>query len=253
MGYYHAGRFIRRGLALTGYDFSMLSDSDVANIILQRSEIVSAGREIREWMEGNSAPLLALARDKRHELLARALEAARTACETFTKATDDIAPARLADIGCGYAFADLFLHQRYDCDLVLIDIESHDGPGDDRCFGFNTTHPGYTSLARARQFLEANGVSGTRITTSNPRREAVSALGKFDLVISLLSCGFHYPVDTYESLFRDQINPEGGIVVDVRRGSGGIGALKKFGGVLMLNTHKKHSRVLVRAGDLTGH
>ncbi|MDZ7709306.1 MAG: hypothetical protein U5K36_03830 [Roseovarius sp.] len=227
---------------MSSTDFSMMTETDVANIVLQRSDIVSAGPQIRAWMKGDSAPLLALAAEKRGFLLSAGLEAAEKACATFTDATDALAPGRVADIGCGYAFADLFLYRRYGCDLVLIDIEE----GNDRHFGFNAAHPGYTSLERARAFLVANGVPADKITTVNPNQTEVSGLGAFDLVISLLSCGFHYPVETYAALFAEQVSQGGGIVIDIRKGSGGMAELKKFGAVSVLQSQQKHSRVMVR-------
>ena len=87
-----------------------------------------------------------------------------------------------------------------------------------------------------------------KITTINPKTEDTAALGAFDLVISLASCGFHYPVGTYQDLFSRQISPGGGIVLDIRKGSGGIGAMKSFGTVKVLAKHGKYSTVLTRAG-----
>ncbi|MBR9843873.1 MAG: class I SAM-dependent methyltransferase [Rhodobacteraceae bacterium] len=223
-------------------DFSMMTDADVANIVLQRSEVVHANQQIRDWMSGDDAPLLALAQEKRDEVLQTAFETAQAESDLFVEATDEIAPKRIADIGCGYGFVDLCLYRRYDCDLVLIDIES----GNDRHFGFSEQHPGYTSLDKARQFLEGNGVPSERITTINPTKTPVEDAGSFDLALSLLSCGFHYPVDTYETLFRDQVNPSGGILLDIRRGSGGKAALKKFGALTVLVRQNKHAKILAR-------
>lgn len=226
-------------------DFSMMSDADVANIILQRSEVVQANQEIRDWMKGNDAPLLDLAQQKRDTVLQAAFDAARGESDLFFAVTDEIAPKRIADIGCGYGFVDLCLYRRYACDLVLIDIES----GNDRHFGFSEQHPGYTSLAKAKQFLVANGVPADRITTLNPNRDSVADAGDFDLVFSLLSCGFHYPVETYQALFRNQVRPAGGILLDIRRGSGGKAALKKFGALTVLARQNKHAKILARKAE----
>ncbi|MFY0310059.1 class I SAM-dependent methyltransferase [Leisingera sp. D0M16] len=228
-------------------DFSMFSDRDVANLLLQRSELASSGQTLRDWMAGDEALLLAEARIQRDHILQESIRIAERECNFFLEATDPIAPKRAADIGCGYAFASLLLHRRYGCDIVLIDIEEGNG----RHFGFKGAGAGFTSLATARAFLESNGVPAEKITTINPSTEDTAALGRFDLVISLASCGFHYPVGTYEDLFRNQINEGGGIVLDIRKSSGGIAAMKSFGAVDVLAKHGKYSTVLIRAGQGT--
>ncbi|MBQ4824706.1 class I SAM-dependent methyltransferase [Leisingera sp. HS039] len=226
-------------------DYSMFSDQDVANILLQRSELASSGQTIKDWMAGDEELLLAEARSQRQHILHESIRIAERECDFFLKATDPIAPERAADIGCGYAFASLLLHRRYGCSIALIDIEE----GNSRHFGFEGEGAGYTSLETARAFLEKNGVPAGKITTINPKTEDTAALGAFDLVISLASCGFHYPVGTYQDLFSSQISPGGGIVLDIRKGSGGIGAMKSFGTVKVLAKHGKYSTVLTRAGQ----
>lgn len=227
-------------------DVSMFDDLDVANIVLQRSEVGDVGNEIRAWMDGDDAPLLAFARANRDQILADAYRIAERECGVFTPATDKIAPKRIVDIGCGYAFADLVLFRRYLCDIVLIDIEE----GNSRHFGFQGEGAGYTSLDKARSFLVNNDVPDERITTLNPKTGDVSALGTFDLAFSLASCGFHYPVSTYQDLFNTQINEGGGIVLDIRKGSGGIEAMKAFGETEVLAKHPKYATVIARKGSV---
>ena len=127
---------------------------------------------------------------------------------------------------------------------MLIDIEESDS----RHFGFAEEGAGYASLERARDFLVANGVPAEGITLVNPRHEDVSKVAPVDLAISLISCGFHYPASTYEDFFRNNVNPGGAIVLDIRKGSGGIGYMKGIGAVKVLGKHAKHSVVLTRIG-----
>lgn len=231
------------GIDTATLDFSMFSDRDVANILLQRSELASSGQTIKDWMAGDEALLLEEARVQRNRILQESIRIAERECGLFLNVTDAIAPKRAADIGCGYAFASLLLHRRYGCGIVLIDIEE----GSSRHFGFRQEGSGYTCLATARAFLEANGVPAEKISTINPQSGDTAALGDFDLVISLASCGFHYPVSTYEDLFRSQISSDGCIVLDIRKGSGGIAAMKRFGTVEVLAKHGKYSTVVARA------
>lgn len=229
-------------IKLEDLDFSMLGDADVANLILQRSEGASARDQIKDWMSGNDKPLLSYAKEHREQTLHSVFRIAERECGHFAAAVDDIKPQRLADIGCGYAFADLVLYRRYGCDIVLLDIET----SEKRHYGLQSTGAGFSNLQKAREFLEGNGVPADKITTLNPTTESTDEAGKFDLVISLASCGFHYPINTYDGLFKDQVTDGGAIVLDVRKGSGGISVLKKYGEVSVLGKHGKSSTVLAR-------
>ena len=224
-------------------DFSMFDDADVANLILQRSEVGNVGQEIRDWLDGNDAPLQKYAQENRDSILNEALEIARRECEFFVESTDDPKPKKIADIGCGYGFADLFLYHRYKSDITLIDIEQ----SKDRHFGFSESGSGYASLDKAQKFLIKNGVPKKKITLINPNKKKMSGIGKFDLAISLASCGFHYPVATYNDFFSKQISKGGAVVLDIRKGSGGIADMKSFGAVDVLAKHAKYSTVLARA------
>lgn len=232
----------------TNIDFSMFSDTDVANIILQRSEVGSVKAEINNWIAGDDTALLEYARENKTHILNEAMSVACRECGFFLKATDPIKPARIADIGCGYALADLLLYRRYSSDIVLIDIEE----SSNRHFGFQESGAGYASLAKARAFLEKNGVPADKITTLNPNTQDVAEIGTVDLAISLASCGFHYPVSTYDSFFKTQISPDGGIVLDIRKGSGGIKTMKAYGDVSVLKKHQKYSTVFAKIQSDTG-
>lgn len=226
-------------------DFSMFDDADVANMILQRSEVADARQQIRDWLGGNDAPLQKYARENRESILPKILEVARRECESFVESTDDLEPDKIADIGCGYAFADLFLYRRYKSDIVLIDIEH----SEDRHFGFSRSAAGYANLDKAFEFLIKNGVPKKKITLINPNQKKTSGIGMVNLAISLSSCGFHFPVDTYAELFTSQISKGGAVVLDVRVGSGGIGAMKTYGGVEVLKKNQKYSTIIARVGD----
>ena len=126
---------------------------------------------------------------------------------------------------------------------MLIDIESTP----DRHFSFAETGAAYTDLSKVRAFLEANGVPPGKIITINPAKGGdLAEAGQVDLAISLISCGYHYPAETYGGFFRDQVAPDGRIVLDIRKGSGGIPYLKQLGQVEVLDKADKHAAVLVR-------
>ena len=149
-----------------------------------------------------------------------------------------VGPQRLADLGCGQAFVDLLIYRRFGCDLILIDIEE----SADLHFGFADDGAGYADLANARTFLVANGVPETAITTINPRKARLDDIGAVDMAISLLSCGFHYPVGTYDAFFKSQVSKA--ILLDCRKDKGGDKDLTAFGRVGAVGEEKKHFRYL---------
>ncbi len=224
-------------------DFSMFTDAEVGNIILQRSEVGSVKDEINDWIAGDDTALVKYAREHKEHILQEAMAVACRECGFFLKGSDQINPTRIADIGCGYALADLILYRRYKCDIILIDIEE----SSNRHFGFKSDGAGYASLAKAQEFLVKNGVPKGKISLVNPNKQKVADIGKVDLAISLASCGFHYPIDSYDNFFRTQISSGGGIVLDVRKGSGGIKTMKQYGEVTVLRKHPKYSTVLAQA------
>ena len=151
---------------------------------------------------------------------------------------EQVGPQRLADLGCGQAFIDLLIYRRFGCDLVLIDIEE----SSDLHFGCADDGAGYADLANARAFLVANGVPDTAITTVNPRKDRLVDIGVVDMAISLLSCGFHYPVGTYDAFFRSQVSKA--ILLDCRMSKAGDKALMAYGRVEAVAEEKRHIRYL---------
>lgn len=234
--------------AFADLDYSMFAADDLANIVLQRSEILfdvpRYGQIIREWESGDSRRLDDLVRDKGVELAARAVAQIGREFDAIRPVLDTLSPRSVADIGCGYAFFDLFLHRAFAADLLLIDIEQNER----RHFGFRAQGAAYSNLSVARGFLVANGVPAASITTWNPDRQDSPRSQPVDLAISLLSCGFHYPAETYMDFFRTGVAPDGAIILDLRprRFDEGCAVLSELGEVEVIATRDDHRRVLVR-------
>ena len=198
-------------------DLSMFGHDDLVKIVLQRHEVLNdrprPGVPVRRWSRGDDAPVNEVV-DELGETLAR-----RSAAFIYLEflsmrpILDRLAPARLADIGCGFAFFDLFAARQYDCDLVLIDVEETE----DRHFGFSAEAAAYASLSTARRMLVANGVPDARVRTINPNHQDLTAVTGADLATSFVSCGFHYPWSTYQEFFAQNVTPDGSVILDIRR------------------------------------
>ena len=217
----------------------MIGEAQVFDLCLQRSNrltkiIPSRSKSGDAWQGLMKAAVL----QHRQTILDAVTAEIADIFDKIAPHIEKVAPKRFADLGCGQAFIDLLIYRRFGCDLILIDIEATDGIH----FGFNDTGAGYADLANARAFLVANGVPGPAITTINPRRAKLEDLAPVEMAISLLSCGFHYPVETYDGFFKTQVTKA--ILLDCRNQKGGKKALKAYGAVAEVGAEKKHTRIL---------
>jgi len=65
-----------------------------------------------------------------------------------------------------------------------------------------------------------------------------------DLIISLISWGFHYPVDTYLEKAYDLLNKDGILILDVRKDTNGLDLLtQRLGAYKVILETAKYSRV----------
>jgi len=158
-------------------------------------------------------------------------------------------PSSVLDIGCGVAGIDVMLTRHYDkagkkIDLYLLDKTELNKKV---FYGLEKTAAYYNSLDVARDFLIANGASKENIHTQEVAGNPIFQGKQFDLVISLISWGFHYPVETYLDEVYDLLKPGGKLIIDVRKGSGGEDLIeKKFGTApLIVKDVQKRKRFVV--------
>ena len=226
-------------------DVSMFSRGDLLNLILQRSEVLydvpAPGRLIKAWSGGNSAPLEAEVDRLGSEIARRAFAVIAAEFEAMRPVLGHLAPKRIADIGCGYGLADLLFHRATGAEIVLIDTEENAH----RHFGFQDEGAAYADLAKARAFLEANGVDGAAIRTVNPSRESLSSVRKVHLAVSLLSCGFHFPVSTYSEFFDQQVTKTGAVILTLRKRFDELAALARLGRITILDESRPNSSLVV--------
>jgi SAM-dependent methyltransferase len=187
-------------------DYGMFDAGDLLNFALQRSDVLNdvprSGRLIKAWTEGDAAPLEAVVREKGTEIARRVVREIGAEYAALMTALGPPTPRRVADIGCGYGVFDLFIALDGGAQVVLIGIEDEGAA--------------YSNLRKASDFLIRNGVPESRIETLNPGVDDLARAGTVDLAVSLLACGFHFPVDAYMDFFRNQVAPGGRIVLDLR-------------------------------------
>lgn len=125
------------------------------------------------------------------------------------------------DIGCGLAAIDVFIYQHLQnntpsinlFDKTVIDNKIH--------YNYEKTGSYYNSLELAEQILIKNGVVGQHIYCFDTSETEKLSKTKFDLIVSLISWGFHYPVSTYIELIDKISHDQTRLILDIRKNTDG--------------------------------
>ena len=150
------------------------------------------------------------------------------------------------DIGCGIAGIDVLIAARYpQASLFLLDRTKTDQK---IYYGMNERGAFYNSLDISRKVLEMNGVAPGRIHTQEATgRNEVMFEEAFDVVLSLLSWGFHYPVSSYLAAVYEKLKPAGVLILDIRKGSGGEKEIeRRFGSYEVISERAASLRIVAR-------
>lgn len=134
---------------------------------------------------------------------------------------------KILDIGCGLAGIDLFLFRHYKNDpktrLYLLDKNEVD---ENVYYGFQKYGSFYNSLIQSENFLTENGISKSQIFLKEVVNNKLPQ-EKFNLIISLISWGYHYPVETYLEEVYQKMTPQGILILDIRKGTRGEEKIKR--------------------------
>jgi hypothetical protein len=224
-------------------DFSAFGAHDVADIALQRTKHLKRWPLLgcisyKAWVRGNHRPLQMEAVRRRDSILHGAMADIEA---EFRGVTDYLAERpirRMVDIGCGHALIDLLFWRKYGCHVHLVDIERTDATHHD----YRNTGAGYASLESARKFLTVNGVPADAITTTNPQRETLHD-SDVDLILSMISAGFHYPISTYTDFALNSLRSGGVLMFDARDGTGQETQLSGFDRVDVVGVGQKSKKL----------
>ena len=107
--------------------------------------------------------------------------------------------SNILDIGCGLAILDIFLAQNYEKpNFFLIDKNKVDLKIK---YGFSKNYESYNNLNETKKVLLANNILDEQIFIKNAE-EKIDINKKMDLVLSIKSMAFHYPLENYLDLLR---------------------------------------------------
>lgn len=149
------------------------------------------------------------------------------------------------DIGCGVAGIDVFINSHYHDfppTFYLLDktkIEKN------VYYGFKEKGAFYNSLEIAKNLLKKNGVSSSSIMPIEATDDnAINIDSEIDLAISLISWGFHYPVETYLNSVYSLLSKGGTIIIDIRKDTNGLEVFsRKFPNFAQVPIDRKYYRI----------
>lgn len=128
-----------------------------------------------------------------------------------------IKPKNLLDIGAGTAYESRQFNKLYGTELYLLDGQFSEQVqkrytqfGTTESFGF------YSDIDDLKQFYISEGC--TNFNLINCADINIDSNLKFDLIYSFLSCGFHYPVETYRELILNHSHDSTVVILDLRKG-----------------------------------
>ncbi len=161
----------------------------------------------------------------------------------FASYLPQIDAPKVLDIGCGMAGIDVLLDRHYQCSAKFSLLDKQ-GASEKINAGFNNRAEDfahYHDFGAALSLLKENGVSVDGIRCIDIASQKFPR-GTFDIVISLLSWGFHYPIATY----LPKVQKGGVIIADIRRDTDGEKQLAKYGSLRVVHDAKKYRRVVVQ-------
>lgn len=153
----------------------------------------------------------------------------------------------ILDIGCGVAGIDVIIsnHYKNKIDIFLVDKTYVDKKV---YYNFEKKGSFYNSLQISRKILEINSIDPSRIYLQEAtEKNDIMFKNKFDIVISLISWGFHYPVLTYLDSVYKKMNENGILILDIRKDTGGEKEIEKiFGNYKIIFNNKTFIRILAK-------
>ncbi len=150
----------------------------------------------------------------------------------------------ILDIGCGVGGIDVLLHRHYGTPrLYLVDRTETEGKV---FYGFAERGAFYNSFDATRRLLVTNGIPEPALRFREVGEECRLDIPEpVDLVLSLISWGFHYPIGVYADQVRALLRPGGRVILDVRKETDGRAELEsRFPRVTTISETRKKERVV---------
>ena len=153
----------------------------------------------------------------------------------------------VVDVGAGLGGINIFLHERYKDQNPHFHLLDKNQIDQSIYYFYEQTASAYCDFEATRIFLADNGLPEKQFTLVDLNNTAFPVGIKADLVISLLSWGYHYPLDTYLDEVTAMIVEDGSLVIDLRKDQDGVVKLMKtFSDVKLVDETFRHVRVIAK-------
>jgi len=152
-------------------------------------------------------------------------------------------PNNILDIGSGLGMINLFLNNYYK-KLIKFTLIDKNFVSKKIKYGFSSNYESYSLLNETKLFLVNNGLKNEQINLINAD-DAYNLNIKFDLIISLISMGYHYPLNNYLKILRNCSHLETVFIFDIAEEYNNIAKIKNiFSEVEILRIiNKKHKQI----------
>ena len=155
----------------------------------------------------------------------------------------------ILDIGCGVAGIDVLFDKYYNKpNIFLLDKTENKTV----FYGFNPHGSFYNSLNISESMLTENGCDKDRVhlieATDDFDINTPPNL-KFDIVMSFISWGFHYPIETYLPKVMDLLTDDGVVIIDLRNSARMKTLETYFDDVQKICQKNKACRVICKRGN----
>lgn len=141
-------------------------------------------------------------------------------------------PKKILELGCGLGRYSVFLNSQLEQSphFIMADF-SHISKKIK--YGWNPEESKYNNLELTKDFCNDNGLSN--FTIFDLALEDLENLEDIDLVISVLSVGFHYPIELYINKLMKITSPKATMIFGVRSGIYDISDFPEFSEQILLD------------------
>ena len=119
----------------------------------------------------------------------------------------------IMDIGCGLGIINIYLNKFYQTKPLFFLLDKNRIDRKIK-YGFSSNYESYNDLKETKNILLENDIDGSCLYLFDVEKQ-IQINKKMDLVISLKSMGYHYPISTYIELFRNCCTKDTIFIYDV--------------------------------------
>ena len=132
----------------------------------------------------------------------------------------------ILDIGCGLGVINIYLNDYYSKKsyFTLIDKNYVDKKV---AYGFNNNSESYNKLEITKDFLILNGFKKQQLQLINADEKFVLK-NKYELIISLFSMGYHYPIENYIDIIKKISTKNTKFIFDLSMEYNELNEVKKY-------------------------